>query len=133
MAEETLVESLISDSITLVQELDKQAPGPSNVIWYYFSDAEVWRLLIAGPTFDQLLPKEEVRAYEICAKAITGAHLNSLTIADVKLIRTNDPVLVATKFVLRTPANGIVRAHFRDNVFNGIFVKEMLILRAAQT
>ena len=131
MAEETLVESLISDSINLVQELDNQASGPNNVVWYYYSDAEVWRLLIASSTFDHLLPKEEVRAYEICARAITSAKLNSLTIADVKLIRTNDPVLTATKFLLKTPANGIVRAHFRDSVFNGIFVKEMLILRAA--
>jgi hypothetical protein len=131
MAEETLVESLVSDSVKLVQELDKQAPGPRNVLWYYFSDAEVWRLLIAGPSFDQLLPKEEGRAYEICARAITGANLDSLTIADVKLVPTDDPVLVATKFVIRTAVDGIVRAHFRDNFFNGIFVKEMLVLRAA--
>jgi len=29
------------------------------------------------------------------------------------------------------PPNGVVKAHFRDNTFNGIFVKEMLVLRAA--
>jgi hypothetical protein len=33
--------------------------------------------------------------------------------------------------VIKTPADGVVRAHFRDNTFNGVFVKEMLVLRAA--
>jgi hypothetical protein len=131
MAEETLVESLVSDSVKLVEELDKQGDDPSNALWYYFSDAEEWRLLIAGPTFDHLLPKHEDQAYQKVATGITKADLDSLTIADVKLVRTDDPLLVATKFVMKTPAHGVVRAHFRDNTFNGIFVKEMLVLRAA--
>lgn len=131
MAEEALVESLVSDSVKLVGELDKQGDGPSNALWYYFSDAEQWRLLIAGATFDQLLPKHEDQAYQKIATGITKADLDSLTIADVKLVRTDDPLLVATKFVMSTPAHGVVRAHFRDNTFNGIFVKEMLVLRAA--
>lgn len=131
MAEEALVESSVADSVKLVKELDKQGDTPSNVLWYFFSDAEVWRLLVAGTAFDSLLPKDESQAYQKIARAIGSANLTSLSIADVKLVRTNDPVLVATKFVIKTPADGVVRAHFRDNTFNGIFVKEMLVLRAA--
>lgn len=131
MAEEALVESLVADSIRLVEELDKQGDSPSNVLWYFFSDADEWRLLVAGKTFDPLLPKEELRAYLELGKAIRKAELDSLTIAAVKLVRTDDPILIATKFVIQTPPHGVVRAHFRDNTFNGVFVKEMLILRAA--
>jgi methionine salvage enolase-phosphatase E1 len=131
MAEETLVESLVAESVKLVRELDKQGDTPSNVLWYYFSDAEEWRLLVAGKPFDQLLPKDESQAYQKVAGAIGKANLDSLTIADVKLVRTDDALLAATKFVIKTPPDGVVRAHFRDNTFNGIFVKEMLVLRAA--
>jgi hypothetical protein len=131
MAEEALVESSVTDSVKLVEQLDKQGDTPSNVLWYFFSDAEVWRLLVAGRPFDSLLPKDESRAYQKVAAAIGSAGLTSLSIADVKLVRTDDPVLVATKFVIKTPVDGVVRAHFRDNTFNGIFVKEMLVLRAA--
>lgn len=131
MAEETLVESLVIDSMKLVEELDKQGDTPTNVLWYYFSDAEDWGLLVAGKTFDQLLPKDVLKAYLKIAKAFGKANLDSLTIADVKLVRTDDPILVATKFVIQTPPDGVVRAHFRNNTFNGIYVKEMLILRAA--
>ncbi len=131
MAEEALVESSVTDSVKLVEELDKQGDTPSNVLWYFVSDAEVWRLLVAGTSFDSLLPKDESHAYQKIARAIGSANLTSLSIADVKLVRTDDPVLVATTFVIKTPADGVVRAHFRDNTFNGIFVKEMLVLRAA--
>lgn len=131
MAEEALVESSVTDSVKLVEQLDKQGDTPSNVLWYFFSDAEVWRLLVAGRPFDSLLPKDESRAYQKVAAAIGSAGLTSLSIADVKLVRTDDPVLVATKFVIKTSVDGVVRAHFRDNTFNGIFVKEMLVLRAA--
>jgi len=131
MAEEALVESSVTDSVKLVAELDKQGDTPSNVVWYYFSDAEVWRLLVAGKAFDALLPRDESQAYQKISRAIGNAMLTSLSIADVKLVRTDDSLLVATKFVIKTPAHGVVRAHFRDNTFNGIFVKEMLVLRAA--
>lgn len=131
MAEEALVESLVAESMKLVDELDQQGDTPSNVLWYYFSDAEEWRLLVAGKSFDPLLPKDEGQAYQRVALAIGKADLDSLTIADVKLVRTDDAILVATKFIIKTPPTGVVRAHFRDNTFNGIFVKEMLVLRAA--
>jgi hypothetical protein len=131
MAEETLVESFVTDSIRLVEELDRQGDNPTNVLWYYFSDAEEWRLLLAGAEFDRLLPKDEGQAYQKIGKAIEKANIDSLTIADVKLVRTDYTVLPATKSLVKTPPGGVVRAHFRDCTFNGIFVKEMLVLRAA--
>jgi hypothetical protein len=131
MAEEALVESLVADSVKLVEELDRQGDDPSNALWYYFSDAEEWRFLIAGSSFDRLLPKNQGQAYQNLAQAITKANLDSLSIADVKLVRTDDPLLVATKLAIQTPTHGVVRAHFRENTFGGIYVKEMLVLRAA--
>ena len=131
MGEETLVESLITDSIQLVGGLDKQGDNPTNALWYFYSEVEEWRLLVAGPAFDTLLPKHEAQAYQKVARAISLAGLDSLTIAAVKLVRTDDVLLSATKFVLKTPPTGVVRAHFRNNTFNGVFVKEMLVLRAA--
>jgi hypothetical protein len=131
VAEEALVESVVNESVKLVEQLDRQGDGPSYALWYFFSDADQWWFLIAGQTFDGLLPKEEGRAYEKVAGAIRDAGPASLTIADVKLVRTDDPVLVATKSIIKTQPNAVVRAHFRDNVLNGIFVKEMLVLRAA--
>jgi hypothetical protein len=131
MAEEALVESLVNESVKLVEELDRSGTGPTNVLWYYFSDADEWRLLLAGPAFDKLLPKDEARAYQALARAIRASGVSSLTIAEVKLVRTDDALLSATRPIVKTPATGLGRMRFRDSTVNGIFVKEMLIMRAA--
>ena len=131
MAEDALVESLVADSLKLVEALDGQDNTPSNVLWYFFPDAEQWCLLVAGQTFDRLLPRDGAKAYQVLARSIAAAKLNSLTIADVKLVRTDDAVLVGTKSAIKTPPDRVVRAHFRESTFNGVYVKEMVVLRAA--
>lgn len=50
------------------------------------------------------MPKDEHQAYQRIAKAIRDAKLKTLTIADVKLIRTDDAVLKATRFALKITA-----------------------------
>jgi len=131
MGEEALVESQISDTISLVRSLEGQGDNPSSVVWYYFPDADEWRLLLAGASFDALLPGEESRAYQKVAEALTKAEVTSLTIGEVKLVKTDYPLLKATKFLIGTPPDAMVRAHFKDNRVNGIFIKEMLVLRSS--
>jgi hypothetical protein len=131
MDEEALVESQISDTISLVKILEGQGDKPSTVIWYYFPDADEWRLLLAGPSFDALLPNQESRAYQRVAEALSKAGVTSLTIGEVKLIKTDYPLLNATRFLIGTPPDAIIRAHFKDNRVNGIFIKEMLVLRSS--
>jgi len=131
MGEEALVESQIADTISLVKILEDQGDKPSTIIWYYFPDADEWRLLLAGPTFDALLPSQEARAYQKVAEALTRAEVTSLTIGEVKLIKTDYPLLNATRFLIGTPPNALIRAHFKDNRVNGIFIKEMLVLRSS--
>jgi hypothetical protein len=131
MGEEALVESQISDTISLVKILESQGDRPSTIIWYYFPDADEWRLLLAGPSFDALLPNQESRAYQKVAEALSKAEVTSLTIGEVKLIKTDYPLLNATRFLIGTPPDAIIRAHFKDNRVNGIFIKEMLVLRSS--
>jgi len=131
MGEEALVESQIADTIALVNVLETQGDKPSSVVWYYFPDAGEWRLLIAGPSFDALLPKEESRAYQKIAEALNKAQVTSITIGEIKLVRTDYPLLKAVRFLIGTPPDAMVRAYFKDNSVNGIFVKEMLVLRSS--
>jgi hypothetical protein len=131
MGEEALVESQIADTIALVKSLESQGDKPSSVVWYYFPDAGEWRLLIAGPSFDAVLPKEESRAYQKIAQALSAAQVTSVTIGEIKLVRTDFPLLKAIGFLIGTPPDAMVRAHFKDNSVNGLFIKEMLVLRSS--
>lgn len=131
MGEEALVESQITDTIALVKTLENQGDKPSSVVWYYFPDADEWRLILAGPTFDALLPKEESVAYQKLGEALRTAQVTSVTIGEIKLVRTDYSLLNAVRFLIGTPADAMVRAHFKDNSVNGIFIKEMLVLRSS--
>ncbi len=131
MDQEALVESQIAESISLMRSLEDQGDKPSAAVWHYFSDADEWRLLVAGPTFDALLPSQEAQAYLKIVEALRNAGVSSLSIGEIKLVRSDYPLLNATRFLVKTGPDALVRAHFRDNNVNGIFIKEMLVLRSA--
>jgi hypothetical protein len=131
MGEKALVEGQIADAIQLTQKLDAEGNFPSLVAWYYYEDADEWRLLIAGPTFDALLPKQEPVAYKKLVEVIGSLSLSSLTVSDLKVVSTTSPLPQSLRFLVKTDPTGIVRAHFTNNTLNGIFMKEMIILRSA--
>jgi len=131
MGEAALVESQIADTVALIKTLESQGDKPSSVVWYYFPDAGEWRLLIAGPSLDTLLPKEESRAYQKIAGALNNSRVTSISIGEVKLVRTDYPLLNAARFLIATPPDAFARAHFKDISVNGIFIKEMLVLRSS--
>jgi hypothetical protein len=131
MAETALVESQVADSIELLRRLDAGGNGPTLAVWYFYEDVERWRLILAGPTFDGLLPKNEAFAYRGLAEEIASASLKSLSISDVKLVLTTSPLAISLRPLLRTPPNAVVRGRFVNTTLNGIFIKEMLILRSS--
>jgi len=100
-------------------------------IWYFYDDADEWRLLLAGPAFDALLPKQEAIAYRKLAEAMSSLSLPSLGVSDLKLIETKSPLAQSLRRLVGTGPQGIVRAHFTNTTLNGIFIKEMIIMRSA--
>ena len=131
MGEKALVESQVADAIELIKKLDAVGAAPTFAVWYFYDDAAEWKLLLAGPFFDGLLPKQEPVAYRKVVEAMASTFLSSLTVSDVKLVGSQSPLPRAIRMLIRTPADGIARAHFTDTTLNGIFIKEMIILRSA--
>jgi hypothetical protein len=131
MGEKALVESQMADAAKLLQVLDSAREGPTVAVWYYYEDIDEWRLIIAGPSYDALLPKQESIAYRKLAEALTKASLASVSVSDLKLLQTSSPLIQALRFLVRTPPNAIGRAHFSNTTLNGIFMKEMIIIRSA--
>lgn len=131
MGESALVESQLADAELLVRKLDEADMAPTLVVWYYYDDAGDWRLIIAGPKFDDFLPKQEAIAYRKVAEAMASVSPASLTLSDIKLLRSDVPLAKAIRMLIHTPSTGVVRAYFSNNSINGIFIKEMILLRAA--
>ncbi|MDG6773421.1 hypothetical protein QCB45_03675 [Thiomicrorhabdus sp. ZW0627] len=131
MAETALVESIVEDSIELIKELDNGVYKPSKVIWYYYDDVNSWRLIIVNNEIDKLLPKEEPRAYKVIAEAINKRNLSSLSISEIKLMKSDNPLIETLNFLVKTGPDGFIKATFTDTTINGIFIKDMVILRSA--
>lgn len=131
MGEKTLVDSLVTDAIELIKKLDEIKLPPSFIAWYYYDDAEEWRLIIAATSLDALLPKQEAIAYRKVIEALSEITASTLSVSDLKIVPTSAQLVTSMKFLVGTGPSGIVRAHFRDCTMNGIFIKEVVILRSA--
>lgn len=131
MGEKALVESQLADTKNLLEALDAAGRGPTLAVWYFYEDVDAWRLIIAGPTYDALLPKQEPVAYQGLAETLLTVAPASVSISDFKLLQTSSPLVQALRFLMRTSPNTITRAHFTNTTLNGIFMKEMIIVRSA--
>ncbi len=131
MGEKALVESLINDAVALIKKLDEAGTSPTFAAWYYYDDADEWRLLIASTVLDPLLQKQEAVAYRKIIEALASTTPVVLGVSDLKLVATNYQLLQALRFLISTDPTGIVRAHFKDCTMNGIFIKELVILRSS--
>lgn len=130
MAEAAMVEGLFEESIELVSILDLGEFKPQKVFWYYYDDVGSWRLIISGMAFDVLLPKQEPHAYKVIASALNSKNLPSLSISEVKLMRSDDVLLRALSFLVKTGPDTLIRASFSDTTLNGVFIKKMIIIRS---
>jgi hypothetical protein len=114
----------------LVERLDQEHTGPTAALWYFYDDADEWRLLLASPEFDKLLPKQEPVAYRNVIETIGALHLASLGPSDLRIVPTAYPLLDSLKRLIKTGPNAITRAYFTNTTINRIFVKDMVVLRS---
>lgn len=132
MAENALVEALWEDAVELVKKLDDEGSySPKLAVWYYYEDAEQWRLLIGGQGFDDLLPKKEALAYKKISECISSLDLATLSISMVKLIRTQDPLPQTLRVLIGTGEKGITQATVSNTTINGIFIKDIVVIRSS--
>jgi len=115
----------------VIEILDADGNSPSLVAWYYYDDVDEWRLIIARSAFDALIPKHEAVASRMLVEVMANLSLSSLSVSALKLVKSSSPLPLALRTLLRTGSTGTVRAHFVNTTLNGIFMKEMIILRSA--
>ncbi|HSP16065.1 MAG TPA: hypothetical protein VLV78_15070 [Thermoanaerobaculia bacterium] len=131
MGETALVEAKIADSLELLRKLDTRGEGPGVAAWYFYEDAEQWRLLVAGTAFDAWIEKQEAVAYRKLAEVFNERSLQSLGMSEIKILRTDSPLLTALRRLLNTGPTALMQAHFTNTTINGIFIKEMVVLRSS--
>jgi hypothetical protein len=129
MGETALVVSYIAAAKALVQQLETDGITPSHVLWYFFENTDDWKLLLAGKYFDSLLPKQEASAYLAVVKAHIKLSDVELPLSAIQLVKTDDPIVKAAELLMKT-GDALTVARFGNTLINGIFIKEMFIMRS---
>lgn len=117
MAKEPLLEEEIEAGAKLVEWFDKHEVRVVAALWFYFSDAEHWKLLIAIETTE----KSAVAWYLKAQEANSG-----LDLAKLQFIPP-DHTLLRGLSVVRVEGPSPVR--MVNNAFDGVYVEDALIYR----
>lgn len=129
MGEGTLVELQIDDAVKLAQHLDDHQMPLTLVAWYWFDDSESWQLVLAGSALD-IVTQRPIDAYRKVVEAIAVLDLAHLSGADVRIVESTSPLAQAIAQVVKTAPGKFTRARCTSTMKNGIFLKDMLVLRS---
>ena len=129
MGEATLVEQQIIGSRDLMKSLAARNIKLTSAVWNYDADANRWRFVVAAKEFDSFLPREIAKAYLQVVLALGDDR--SLTAGDVHIVPTNHPLLQSAHMLASTGPDDEVRIHITTSMVNGMFIQDMVVLRAA--
>jgi len=127
MGKEILLDSHIEAGKELLRALDEKAFNITTAMWFFYPDAEKWKLLLYSPEFEK--EKNPTLLYSRISKVITelGDKTSAISLESVKLVLRNDPLLKMFKSIIH--AKGISTIRMQSNYFNGIYVEDALIYR----
>ena len=131
MDKSPLVETQLRDGVVLIREADAAGLGLTSSFWHYYEDTGQWRLVLASPRLDATLAKNVTDAYARFVDVIRKSNINAISIADLKIVSTRDPLVAALAMLFRTPPDAVVSLHATDTFINGIHLAEVYVYRSA--
>ncbi len=132
MAAASLVERDIGDGEKLVRHLDKDGFPVSAAFWYYESEPDKWRLIIASNVVDDLGPLEAYRQlFESIGRLQKKARSQySLDSFRIQLVKKRDRLPALLKRAVKT-GPGISGIRFTGNAIDGTLIDDAYIYRVA--
>jgi len=127
LVKESLSSEMISAGKRLTVLLDKNNFNVSASLWFYMSDVNTWRFIIASP---EVSSKGIKIAYERVQRIISSISTNKplITLKDISLLEPSDSLISSLRIAVRT-GNSISGIRFSQNVINGILIEDAYIYR----
>ncbi len=132
MAEETLVKEALTDKMiekgaSVVEALDKRSFLVDAALWFYLSDLNRWRLVLATPEVHVEGPR---KTYKRLLQVIRNSQVHGIGLQDVAVLDSHDPLIKLLRAAIQTD-RGLSRIRFSRNTVNGQFIEDALIYRLA--
>jgi hypothetical protein len=124
MDKPALVESDMKAGESLVRQLDGAGLKVTAAFWFYRSDADEWRMIVAMPMVDRDGPK---RAYETIQGHLKTAG-SGLSLQNISVVSPNDDLIKLLTSAIST-GPGISHMRFTGNVINSVFIEDAYVYR----
>lgn len=127
MVAKDLTDAMTKAGKSLILQMDEDGVEVDAAFWLYFSDIQMWKLLLSMPAASSEGPK---KAYRKVQKAIgkLGEDAEELSLAQVAVLKPKAPVLHLLRSAVRVgPDIGGVR--FTGNVINGQLIEDAYLYR----
>jgi hypothetical protein len=125
-----LTPQLIEEGAELLQALDASGLTPDAAFWFYSSDMNAWKLVLAEMRVGPDGPREVYKQVQRTLDALSDT-IKSFSLADVVVAKPDAAVVSVLKRALRVERNaGGVR--FSQNVIDGVLIEDAYIYRLAK-
>ena len=128
MAAAILVERDIKDGRALIQQLDKDKFPVTAAFWYYYSEWEKWRLIVASPVVESHGQTEGYRRLIESLKLLQHRKTRSFALesGNIELVKPSDRLPILLGRAIRTE----VRLSW--NVIDGTLIEDAYIYRSGK-
>ncbi|WP_370573986.1 hypothetical protein [Methanomethylovorans sp.] len=124
MDKTTLVNEDISQGQKVIDHLDKTDFKVNSALWFYATELNGWRLLIASDYLKKHTLKE---AYKFVQQELKKTDIGNISLENISIIGTDDNVIRLLKSVGTTGNNLSMR--YSRNVINGVMIEDSYIYR----
>ena len=126
MDKTVLVERDIQEGKDLVEALDKTEFKVDASLWFYSSDSDEWRLLIASPFVEENGPR---KSYGFIRSVLTQPSLPSgISLKNISVLSPDHQLIKLLKTVFSTGPD-IAGIRFTRNVINNTLIEDAYIYR----
>lgn len=126
MDRKILVEKDIKEGKRLIETLDEARFGVTAALWFYLTDSEEWRLLIASPYKEKNGPKKAYSFIQGELEKLTPSI--DISLKDISVLSPNHNLIKLLKVAIHTKP-GISDIRFTRNVINNILIEDAYIYR----
>ena len=121
-----MVESAIKGGESLLKRLAQAGFPVETALWFYYSDMDRWRLLIASQMVDAKGPK--AAHARIQHEFRRRPQLTGVALADVQVISPKNELVRLLRSAIST-GHGLSGIRFTGNAVNNVFIEDAYLYR----
>jgi len=126
MDKNPLVREDIEDGKRLIKALDESSFPVEAALWFYFTDSDEWRFLLATPLVDD---KGPTRTYASIQSMMADMKPSlGISLKRISVLSPKNELIQLLRIAIRTGA-GISEIRFTRNTINNVFIEDALIYR----